>query len=113
MGNTKDDLYYKTFTEITVEKIYGDKAESRAVCEIKQLNNYDSNVEMNCTTDNNFIIKTEGVKITTNNTGYSKYVKFYFNGENEKIICPGSDDYESIIYNDIKLLFVLISLLLL
>ena len=89
LGYSNNDLTYKTVTEITVEKIYGDKKQSRAACDVKKVDNYYYNVILSCNTDNNFILSKDGAKISTNTTGYSRYVKFSYILETEKIICPG------------------------
>ena len=138
LGYTSNDVNYKTFTEIMIEKIYGE-GKSRAGCEVKKVEAsyyYDYNIQLNCTTDTNFILQTEGAMISINNTGYSGYVKFNFNNEiQERIICPGQEpkvpseplepsetsdpsnttnpeSNSNIIYNNMKKLFVLVSLLL-
>ena len=118
-----------------VEKIYGDKSKSRAGCTVREIesNNYYYNVELDCTTDINFILQSEGAKISTNYTGHSGFVIFTFNNElKEKIICEGEEPEEpvetspttepsdtthsgsnNITYNNIRKLLVLISLFLL
>ena len=117
-GTSEDYLYYKTFTEIIIEKMYGSKAQSRASCEVIVIDD-SSNVELNCITDDNFNLAKEGAMISTDKNGYSRYVKFSFNRELDKIICSGNQDDNSVAYiryircNTIKILFSLILLLLL